>query len=113
MNGRSFGCPRCKTYTDAGYRWAYWLLEEPGIVAIGKSVSVDAVTATAKYWNPPPEEQSDWLVKQILPQVRRYLAAHGDHGLIYIEDDMVFDPDGACADWEEEKSTKLVLPRGE
>jgi hypothetical protein len=41
-------------------------------------------------------------VKQMLPQVRRYLEAHGDHGLIYIEDDMVFHEEGAYADWEEE-----------
>src|SRR4051812_24157981 len=101
MNERLFGCPRCRTYTDAGYRWAYWLLEEPGIVIVGKPVSVDNVNAAVDYWNPPPEEQSEWLVKQILPQVKRYLAVHRDHGIVYIEDDLVFDPEGMCADWDE------------
>ena len=32
VNNRYFGCRTCKTYTDAGYRWARYQLEDPGIV---------------------------------------------------------------------------------
>jgi hypothetical protein len=99
MNSRHFGCLRCKTYLDAGYRWAYWQLEEPGIVTIGEPVSVEAVLAASDYWSPPAEEESRWLVEGVLPQVRQYMAEHRDHGILYIEDDTAFDPEGPCADW--------------
>jgi hypothetical protein len=59
MNCRYFACADCKQYIDAGYRWAYWLLEHPGIVRLGEPVSASAVLATADYWTPPPDEQSD------------------------------------------------------
>jgi hypothetical protein len=101
MNCRHFGCRRCKTYIDAGYRWAYWQLEHPGIVAIGEPISVEAVLAASDYWSPPVGEGSQWLVEGVLPRVRRFLAAHRDHGILYIESDLVFDPEGPCADWIE------------
>jgi hypothetical protein len=95
MNSRHFACRKCKTYIDAGYRWAYWQLEHPGIVAIGEPVSVEGVLSATEYWSLPAEDDSQWLVEDVLPRVRRYLSAHRDHGLLYIESDSVFD------DWVE------------
>jgi hypothetical protein len=105
MNRRFFGCRRCKTYRDAGYRWAYWQLEHSGVVAIGEPISVEAVLAESDYWSPPAEERSRWLVEGVLPQVRRYLAAHRDHGILYIESELVFDAEGPFADWVEAANT--------
>jgi hypothetical protein len=101
MNSRYFGCKDCETYTDAGYRWAFWLLEEPGIVQLGQSVTAEAILSVAKYWDPPAEDRSEWLCRRILPRVRRFLTAHQNHRLTYIEADSIFDPDGPCADWAE------------
>lgn len=101
MNGRHFGCPRCRSYVDAGYRWAYWLLEDPGVVAVGQQVDVARLFACREYWTPPPGERGHGLADEILPRARRYLDEHRDHGVIYLEDDMVFDPDGPCHDWTE------------
>ena len=103
MNCRYFGCGRCKTYTDAGYRWAYWQLEDAGVVSLGKPVSADAVLAATPYWNPPAEERSAWLCEEILPRVRRYLASHREHDLLYFEED---DPGGLFADWVETVESK-------
>ncbi len=99
MNDRYFGCELCKTYTDAGYRWAYWHLEEPRLVSLGEPVVVEAVLRADSYWNPRPDEQSDWLCKQVLSAVRRYLTEHREHKLVYIESDMVFDPDRPFSKW--------------
>lgn len=101
MNGRHFGCPECRTYVDAGYRWAYWMLEDPGVVAIGRRVDVARLLASREYWNPPPDEQSPGLADGVLPRARRYLELHRDHGVLYLEDDMIFNPDGPCHDWVE------------
>jgi hypothetical protein len=87
MNYRYFACADCKQYIDAGYRWAYWLLEHPNIVTLGEPVSFSAVLAAADYWKPPPDEQSDWLMQQILPGVRRFLADHSGHKVLYLEEE--------------------------
>ena len=44
VNDRYFGCRTCKTYTDAGYRWARYQLEDPGIVQDEQPVDVEART---------------------------------------------------------------------
>lgn len=80
---------------------AYWLLEGPGVVVIGKQVDVERLFAIDEYWTPPPGERNPGLADEILPRARRYLDAHRDHGVIYLQDDMVFDPDGPCHDWQE------------
>ena len=85
MNFRYFACPQCKAYTSAGYRWAYWSLEHEGIVEPNRSVDVAAVQATAAYWNPPSEPESDWLYKKVLPTVRTFLSGHQAHGILYVE----------------------------
>jgi hypothetical protein len=99
MNDRYFGCEDCKTYIDAGYRWAYWQLEDPRIVSPGEPVVVAQVLQTAPYWDPPLEDQTDWLCKQVLPAVRRYLTEHRGHRLVYLEADMVLDPERPRAKW--------------
>ena len=86
MNNRYFACPSCRIYVDAGYRWAYWLLEDPGLVDLNEGVEVPAVLAHTDYWNPPAEERSQWLCERVLPAVRRFLTDHGDHGIVYIDD---------------------------
>lgn len=91
MNCIYFVCADCQSSIDAGYRWAYWRLEHPGVVRRGKTVSVSSVLGTAKYWNPPPEEQSMWLVRDVLPSVRRFLEEHHDHAVLFLEEDDLFE----------------------
>ena len=101
MNDRYFGCRTCKTYTDAGYRWARYQLEDPGIVQADRSVVVKAVLDAVGYWNPPEGHERDWNCDEILPRVRQFLADHGGHDLIYISGGWDFDSDGPCSDWVE------------
>jgi hypothetical protein len=88
MNSIFFVCTDCKKYTDAGYRWAYWTLEKPGIVNLGKPFSADAVFAATEYWNPPPEEGARWLIDDVLPTVRDFLTEHKQHKLIFSDLDV-------------------------
>src|SRR5947209_7404288 len=104
MNCRWIGCDRCKKYVDAGYRWAYWMLEEPGIVKPGEPVDLSALLSQHEFWNPTPDEDSSWLTEQVLPTLKHFLNKHRDHGLRYVESDMVWDPEGRFADWAEDES---------
>jgi hypothetical protein len=101
MNCRYFGCKRCKTYVDAGYRWAYWQLEHSGIVALASPVDPRNILAAESYWNPLAEERSDWLCNRVLPSVRRFLLEHGDHGLVYFEEDSLAIPEAGFEGWNE------------
>ena len=83
MNNLYFACTDCKVYLDAGYRWAYWLLEEPGVVSRGQPVSVDAVLSAKGYWTPSRTESADWLYEKVLPSVRHFLERHKNHPIIY------------------------------
>jgi hypothetical protein len=85
MNDRFFACPKCKTFTSAGYRWAYWLLEHTGVVELNGLVSVAKVLNATDYWQPPLDEQSAWLNEQVFPLVRVFLSEHADHGILYVE----------------------------
>ncbi len=69
MNCRYFACPACYEYTDAGYRWAYFLLEESGIVHMDEEIDVDAVLANHDFWHPPDDEKSLWLCSEIFPSI--------------------------------------------
>jgi len=91
VNCRFFVCDDCKQYIDAGYRWAYWLLEHPEIVRLGETVNTPAIFAASDYWQPPPEERSAWLVDEILPAVRQFLLAHTAHSLRYVESEHLDD----------------------
>jgi hypothetical protein len=101
MNDRYFVCRTCKTYTDAGYRWARYQLEDPGIVQADQPVDVVAVLRTSSYWNPPEGHERDWNCDEILPRVHQFLAQHGGHDLVYVTRDWDFDSDGPCSDWVE------------
>ena len=101
MNCRYFACPACRVYLDAGYRWAYWLLEDPGLVKMNSIVDVDAVAGCAEYWNPPDGERSEWLFDRILPAVRHFLNEHRAHGIVYTEEGAICDEDSIYFNWTE------------
>src|SRR5262249_43082783 len=69
MNCVYFACLDHHEYIDAGYRWAYWTLEEAGVVRKDHIVDIERVFAANEYWKPPVEEQSAWLCASILPAV--------------------------------------------
>ena len=85
MNFRYFACPTCKTYTNAGYRWAYWNLEHPGLVEPNMPVDVSSVLQADKYWHPPDGADSKWLYEGVLPAVKEFLSEHYDHGILFVE----------------------------
>ena len=91
MNDRYFACPRCKVYVEAGYRWAYWQLEEPEIVTLGQIVDVGRVIAASAYWT--IDADHDPSLHALLPQVRSFLDAHDAHGILYAEDEQFLDAD--------------------
>lgn len=80
MNNVYFACQTCKTYLDAGYRWAYLYLERPKIVEQGKAVSVSAVFSARTYWEVPP---GGWPTPEHLLLVRQFLLDHSEHSLTY------------------------------
>lgn len=91
MNCIYFVCVDCNSYMDAGYRWAYWTLEHPGVVRRGEAVPVPSVLNAEEFWNPPPEERSAWLTREVLPSVRCFLEEHRDHALLFLEEDDIFE----------------------
>ncbi len=101
MNTPNFACPNCRVYIDAGYRWAYWLLEDPGVVIPNGGVDVEAVLAREDYWNPPEEERSEWLCERVLPAVRRFLADHRAHGIVYTDEGAIYNEDTLYYNWSE------------
>ena len=101
MNCCYFACVDCKKYIDAGYRWAYWLLENPGIISKGERISPEQIFKAEKYWQPPSEESSTWLVKQILPAVHRFLSEHQQHCLLYLDEDNFAREDSIYGDFQE------------
>ena len=74
MNDIYFVCSACRVYVEAGYRHAYWTLEDPGIVNRKDPVDPKAVLEANEYW----DVDAEWLV-QLLPAVRRFLLEHCDH----------------------------------
>ena len=97
MNNVYFACSACRVYVDAGYRHAYWALEDPGIVNRQDQVDSKAVIETDEYW----AVDAEWLM-QLLPAVRRFLLDHGEHGVRFGDSDEVALPflDSADAlDW--------------
>ena len=85
MNSLYFACCDCTVYTDAGYRWAYWELEQSGVVSRNAEVSAESVLAATKYWNPPKDESGRWLYDDILPQLRDFLQNHRGHRVVFGE----------------------------
>ena len=89
MNNVYLTCQMCKTYLDAGYRWAALYLERPQIVEQGRPVSVSAVFSARTYWEVPP---GGWPTPEHLLLVRQFLLDHYEHNLIY-GDSQFFLPD--------------------
>jgi hypothetical protein len=87
MNHLFFACTDCKTFVDAGYRWAYWELEHTGIVSRSAPVDVNAVLASDKYWNPPNDKESRWLYESVFPSVRKFLMDHNHHRIVFGEEE--------------------------
>jgi hypothetical protein len=87
MNSLFFACTDCKIFVDAGYRWAYWELENAGVVSRGASVNVNAVFAANKYWNPPNDEDTRWLYETVFPSVQEFLSDHKHHRIVFGEEE--------------------------
>jgi hypothetical protein len=109
MNTVYFGCAACRAYIDAGYRHAYWELEEAGIVKRSIPVDTSAVLGARGYWN----VDADWLI-QLLPAVRRFLEQHAEHEVRFgdIDDIPVPSVANGLFDWVMEAGFALEeLPR--
>jgi len=78
-------------YTAAGYRWAYWQLEDKGIVILNEAIKPDAIFNADDYWSPPKDDMSEWLYKDIFPKVTDFLNDHKNCELIYVEEDKIFE----------------------
>jgi hypothetical protein len=105
VNTLYFRCEDCKRYIDAGYRWAYWSLVAPGIVAQddfgegGQSlpiVSVDAVLKAQAYWDGAAE--APWLAA-LFPKVKEFLDVHGSHRLSFGDIQRLEYPPQEWLDW--------------
>lgn len=101
MNCVYFACPACRVFTDAGYRWAYWTLEDKGIVQLGEGVPITSLLECEEYWNPPEAEKSEWLCDKILPTVSTFIRNHADHGLVYVDSDLITREESILYNWTE------------
>jgi hypothetical protein len=101
MNTPYFACLSCRIYIESGYRWAYWQLEHPGVVQHNEGVNVEAVLACTEYWSPPEQERSDWLCERVLPAVRRFLNDHREHGIVYTDQDVIYNEESLYYGWSE------------
>lgn len=99
MNDLYFACTDCKTYTDAGYRWAYFHLEHAGVVARRKEVSIEAVLKAEAFWHPPSDESSRWLSQDILPALKEFFAEHKAHRVVFGELEELAPEEDYYVDW--------------
>jgi len=112
MSNVYFACTDCKVYVDAGYRWAVWHLEEPGIVKRGRPVAVDSVLSASAYWNPARTYGADWLYVEVLPSARRFLKEHEGHQIVFGNTADFLSPGGDdLLDWMQVGYSPLLLPR--
>ena len=111
MNNLYFACTDCKIYVDAGYRWAYWELEEAGIISRDRMVSVEDVLGAENYWNPPLEDSSNWLYQEIFPTLREFLSTHRFHKVVFGEEEE-FAPDvDSLLEWMQIGYLRIPTPR--
>jgi hypothetical protein len=82
MNNVYFACTECKTYIDAGYRWAYCQLEKPRTVLQGAVVEVDRLLSVDSYWKPEPNEHNSWLTS-VLSHAEQFILGHKAHRIVY------------------------------
>ena len=111
MNDVYFACRSCRAYVDAGYRHAYWTLEESGVVNRVEPVRVGEVLGASEYWH---AEAASWLA-ELLPAVRRFLETHAGHDIRFGDADELDIPcsdDPALLEWVMEAGFVLKeLPR--
>lgn len=82
MNNVYFACRECRTYTDAGYRWAYSQLEKQGTVSQGVVVKVDCLLSADSYWKPEPNDHNLWLTS-VLSHAKHFILFHKAHAIVY------------------------------
>ena len=88
---RYFACTNCKVYINAGDRWAYWTLEDAGVLAKGAPISADALSSARAYWYPEEVDSANWCLDELLPTVRSFLAEHTCHRIVFGDkDDFMF-----------------------
>ena len=88
---RYFACIDCKIYINAGDRWAYWTLEDAGVLPMGMPISMNALMSTQKYWHPEEGDNAEWLYQEIFPSVRSFIAEHEGHQIVFGDkDDFLF-----------------------
>lgn len=107
-----FACVDCKIYLDCGGRWAYWQLEEPKTLVRNQAADIEAVLTAEQYWNPPRNEQSQWLYKEVFPPLHTFLREHRDHEVVFGEKDY-FAPlnDESYFEWMQVGYAATLSPR--
>lgn len=103
MNNVYFACLDCKIMCEAGYRWAYWELDHPGIVTKGERIDLQQVLAATAYWN-PGGRANDWLT-ETLSHARSFIEKHQSHALAYGEWESFHEADASAFDWLDESLT--------
>ena len=112
MNDIFFGCLTCRILVDAGYRWAWSMLEARSIVTRGNLIEAERVLTARDYWSPPDEPNSTWLVEDVLPRVRTFLQTHESHTLRFGEfEDLAGPAELAFIDWLDLSVDPDVGPR--
>jgi len=111
MNNLYFACTSCKVFVDAGYRWAYFTLEEAGVVKQGTAVDAELVLAAQEYWSPEPDDSSKWLLEEVLPSVRVFLEQHRTHTVVFGDRDMFDKGPDWFLEWMQEGYGFDPLPR--
>lgn len=92
MNNVYFACTECKTYVDAGYRWAYSQLEKPKTVLKGTVVEADHLLSVDRYWKPEPSEGNSWLLST-LSHAEKFILSHKAHRIVYGDIEHIMGPD--------------------
>jgi hypothetical protein len=112
MNSRYFICKTHKKYTDAGYRWAYWLLEAKGVVTLNGAVDVAVVFSEHSYWHPAESEACDWLSCGILPTVKQFLETHKLDEIAFVDEDFLVEQSEHGFQWREVDPPAIVSEQG-
>ena len=100
MNNLYLFCEDCKIYIDVGYRWAYWTLEDKGIVTRKAKVDPQRILQTQEYWS-PEGKNSEWLLQEVLPSINKFLKEHENHSILYGEfDDIINSYDETIFEWK-------------
>jgi hypothetical protein len=107
-----FACTECKIFIEIGSHWAAWSLDANGVTKRGEQISVEAVLSAEQYWNPPKEENSDWLYNEVLPSVQTFLENHKEHQIVFgTQDEVIARTDDEMFDWMEVGHLLQPLPR--